>query len=100
MNLYGYICLSDIPKELVTEGKNGKKYLSIEVNELREPSQYGTTHAVKVSVKKEQKREGVNYYVGNLKPSKYGNNESDESKLQPTTAEQPPLPANDDDLPF
>lgn len=65
--------MSDIPKELVTTAQNGKKYLNIEVNELRQPSQYGATHSVKISVKKADRKEGVNYYIGNLKPSKYGN---------------------------
>ena len=31
MNYYGSICLSDIPKEVIKEGKNGKKYLNITV---------------------------------------------------------------------
>lgn len=101
-NLYGSICLSDIPKELITTSKNGKKYLNIEVNELRQPSQYGATHAVKMSVKKADRKEGVNYYIGNLKPSKFGN---DEPTPQVATAPATevahiPEPTNDDDLPF
>ena len=68
--------MSDIPKEMITTAQNGKKYLNIEVNELRQPSQYGATHSVKMSVKKADRKEGVNYYIGNLKPSKYGNNEA------------------------
>ena len=72
-NLFGSICLSDIPKELITTAKNGKKYLNIEVKLMRQPSQYGHTHTVKASVKKNERKEGVNYYIGNLKVSKYGN---------------------------
>lgn len=72
-NLFGSICLSDIPKELITTAKNGKKYLNIEVKLMRQPSQYGYTHTVKASVKKNERKEGVNYYIGNLKVSKYGN---------------------------
>ncbi len=72
MRLYGSICLSDIPKELIrTSEKNGKKYLNIEVNERREPSAYGNTHYVKATVKAAEKREGVNYYIGDLKPSQF-----------------------------
>ena len=29
MNLYGSICLSDIPKDLIQVGTNGKKYLKV-----------------------------------------------------------------------
>lgn len=63
-NLYGSLCLTDIPKELITTGKNGKKYLNIVVNKRREVSQFGMTHYVKAHCKKEQQREGVNYYIG------------------------------------
>lgn len=72
-NLYGSLCLTDIPKELITVGKNGKKYLNIVVNERRGVSQYGMTHYVKAYVKKDQAKEGVNYYIGELKPSDYQN---------------------------
>ena len=82
-NLYGSICLSDIPKELITESKNGKKYLNIEVTALRQPSQYGATHAVKMSVKKDDRKEGVNYYIGNLKPSKFGKEDATATQAAP-----------------
>lgn len=70
---YGSICLTDIPRELISTGKNGKKYLYIEIGERRQPSQFGATHYVKASVKQEQKRDGVNYYIGDLKPSRFDN---------------------------
>lgn len=99
-NLYGSICLSDIPKELITESKNGKKYLNIEVTALRQPSQYGATHAVKMSVKKADRKEGVNYYIGNLKPSKFGNEDAAQA-TPPVSAPQYEAPAtNNNDLPF
>lgn len=82
-NLYGSICLTDIPKELITTAQNGKKYLNIEVNEMKQPSQYGATHAVKASVKKADRKEGVNYFIGNLKPSKYGNGEATQAAPAP-----------------
>lgn len=106
VNLYGSICLSDIPKELITTSKNGKKYLNIEVNELRQPSQYGATHAVKMSVKKAERKDGVNYYIGNLKPSKFGNDNAETTANgAATVAAVPPAVVDDaltsdDDLPF
>lgn len=102
-NLFGSICLSDIPKELITTAKNGKKYLNIEIKQMRQPSQFGHTHTVKASVKRDERKEGVNYYIGNLKLSKYGN---DDAATTPSDAvEVPPVavndtPTNDDDLPF
>lgn len=92
-NLYGSLCLSDIPKELITTGKNGKKYLNIVVNKRREVSQFGMTHYVKAHCKKELQREGVNYYIGELKPSSYQNNNA-------TGQGASTAPENDDDLPF
>lgn len=68
-NLFGSICLTDIPKELITTATNGKKYLTIVVNERREPSRYGHTHYIKAYCKKENQRPDVNYYIGELKPS-------------------------------
>lgn len=92
-NLYGSLCLTDIPKELITVGKNGKKYLNIVVNERREVSQFGMTHYVKAHCKKEQQRDGVNYYIGELKPSDYqGGN------VAATAAA--PVVQKEDDLPF
>lgn len=104
-NLYGSICLSDIPKELITTSKNGKKYLNIEVNKLQKPSPYGATHAVKMSVKKGERKEGVNYYIGNLKPSKFGNDSAETSPQVAPAAAVPQTvvddaPIDDDDLPF
>ena len=93
-NLYGSICLSDIPKELITVGKNGKKYLNVVVNERREVSQFGMTHYVKAYCKKEQQREGVNYYIGELKPSDYHGNNSNEAHASA------PASNSEDDLPF
>lgn len=96
-NLYGSLCLSDIPKELITVGKNGKKYLNIVVNKRREVSQFGMTHIMsRLIVKKEQQREGVNYYIGELKPSSYQNNNA----AGQATSSAPGGENKEDDLPF
>lgn len=93
-NLYGSLCLTDIPKELITVGKNGKKYLNVVVNRRREASKFGMTHYVKAYCKKEQQREGVNYYIGELKPSDYQSNNA--VHVSPST----PASNEKDDLPF
>jgi hypothetical protein len=70
ISLYGSLCLSDIPKELISTGNNGKKYLNISIRQRREPSQWGHTHNVLVDVPKEQRAEGSKpIYIGNLKAS-------------------------------
>lgn len=106
VNLYGSICLSDIPKELITTAKNGKKYINIEVKLMRQPSQYGHTHTVKASVKKDERKEGVNYYIGNLKVSKFGG-DSEAQDSAPMGAVTPSsvdsefdVPNDPNDLPF
>lgn len=106
VNLFGSIRLSDIPKELITTAKNGKKYLNIEVKQMRQPSQYGHTHTVKASVKRDERKDGVNYYIGNLKVSKYGNdseaqNNSPMGMVMPTPTDSEFTTPNDpNDLPF
>ena len=51
MNYYGSICLSDIPKEVIKEGKNGKKYLNITVWERKLASEWGHTHTINTILK-------------------------------------------------
>jgi hypothetical protein len=68
-SLYGSICLSDIPKELITTGKNGKKYLNVCVDKRKQVSQYGATHYIKAYAKKGTIDPNTNLYIGDLKPS-------------------------------
>ena len=50
------ICLSDIPADRIKLfDKNGKKYLSIVVAELREADEYGNTHSIYISQTKEER---------------------------------------------
>jgi hypothetical protein len=69
--LYGSICLSDIPKELIKEvtlqDGTKKMYLNVAVVERREKSQFGHTHFITCSPKQEERKEGVNYFIGDLK---------------------------------
>ena len=96
MDLFGSICLSDIPKELIREGKNGKKYLSIEVRERREVGRFGDTHYVKAYCKAAERKDDVNYFIGDLKPSSYGTENA--AMPQPTTEKAVPGGVSLDDL--
>lgn len=54
-----YLCLSDIPKENIKIATNGKKYLNIIIAEMPETDNFGNTHAVSVSVPKEDRTNGI-----------------------------------------
>jgi hypothetical protein len=74
--LYGSICLSDIPKELfkkVATANGDKIYLNIGIGELKEPRTFTDggnertyTHYVTCAPKKDERKEGVNYFCGDL----------------------------------
>jgi ribosomal protein L15E len=52
------ICLSDLPKDFITEAKNGKKYINLKVQKKKEVDQYGKTHYVEIDTwKPEEKKE-------------------------------------------
>lgn len=88
--LYGSICLSDIPKELITKSeKNGKQYINIAVPKLKNKGKFNETHAITVNVPKDQRKpDDKTIFIGSLKTWE-GNN-----KAQNNSSSQ------DDDLPF
>lgn len=51
--LFLRICLTDIPRDLIREGNNGKKYISLNVGELQRPDEHGNDHYVSVYVPKD-----------------------------------------------
>jgi hypothetical protein len=98
--LIGSICLTDIPRELIKNVvcKDGvtRKYLNISVVEMKEKSQFGDTHFISCAPKKDERKDGVKYIIGNLKTY-------EAQAAQPTPAEidKAPVAADDDDsLPF
>ena len=103
-NLYGNLDLTVLGNlvrqhpELIREAefKDGKhKLLNIDVYQ-KQKDQYGNVATIKASCKKDQQKQGVNYYLANLKVSQYQNN-SQQQTQQPA----PPLaPQDDSDLPF
>ena len=50
------ICVSDIPKEHIQDGGNGKKYVRLNVSAKREADKYGNTHSISVDTWKPQKK--------------------------------------------
>lgn len=41
------ICLTDLPKEHINEYQ-GKKYINLEINEMKQPDKFGKTHTITV----------------------------------------------------
>ena len=95
--LFGSICLSDIPKSQIKKivTKNGEKlFLNVTIVPRKEPSQFGSTHFIRCSLKKEEQQDGVNYIFGDL--TEY----SPQPQITPETIEQAPAISEEDELPF
>ena len=106
-NLYGNLDLTVLGNlvrqhpELVREVdfKDGKhKLLNIDVFQKQQQDQYGNIATIKASCKKDQQKEGVNYYLANLKVSQYQNQNNQQQIQQP--APQQESNGGTDDLPF
>ncbi len=68
--LIGSICVSDIPKEKLTQAKNGKLYLNIDIWINADVDQYGNIGSVSVRQSKEQREaKEKKTYIGNFKKS-------------------------------
>lgn len=69
--LSGSICLSEIPREQMKKVmcKDGVEriYVNVAVIERKEKSQFGHTHFITCSPKKEERIEGKSYIFGDLK---------------------------------
>lgn len=72
-SLYGSICLSDIPREVMKKVvcKDGKTrvFVNLSAWPYREPKTFDGrvyTHYVSCAPKKEERKEGVNYLIGNF----------------------------------
>lgn len=90
------ICLSDIPKERIKIANNGKKYLAITVQDLREADEYGNTHSVYATqTKEEREAKEKRTYIGRGKAVVFEN-------ARPSVEQVAELPIADDtnDLPF
>lgn len=92
------ICLSDIPKALIRHANNGKAYIDININELREGAdERGNDHSVSVAVPKDRRNEFPDrLYIGRGKEWK------DEPHVGGTSFKnnKQELVDKDNDLPF
>lgn len=100
------ICLTDIPKERITLGKNKKKYLNICIGDRREVDKYGNDKTVYISQSKEEREAQIDkIYLGGGKTfdnfqSKPAAPREDLKYQDPVARNNYPEPEITDDLPF
>ena len=96
-HLYLYLCLSDIPKELIKEAANGKKYLKAIIRPRNEVDRDGYDHYVAAWVPKEKRNAGD-------RPAFFGRaqlKEYEDQQPQPRRSVPEDLPGDDaNPLPF
>ena len=106
-NLYGQIDLTVLGKlvrqhpDLVKKVnfKDGEHQLiNVDIFEKQQQDQYGNVATIKASCKKDQQKEGLSYYLANLKKSQYQNENQQQGR--PQTAAPQSQNDNSDDLPF
>lgn len=95
------ICLSDLPREMMRKGSNGKLYITLNVDKRREPDQWGQDLKVYVDQTKEQRTaHAPKTYVGGGKTFEF----ADASNTPPSEQEvQNVIPSRkekEDDVPF
>lgn len=69
------ICVSDIPKDKIYKGQNGKSYMNITVAERKEPDQYKNTHTVFMN-KSQAEQNDPTIYIGSGKEVIFNNQTS------------------------
>lgn len=101
-SLFGSICLSDIPREQMKKVmcKDGVEriFVNVFIGEKKNPQEFNGrvyTHSISCAPKKEERKDGVNYYFGDLQT--YA-----PQLITPTAEqiEQSPSVSPDEDLPF
>jgi hypothetical protein len=69
--------------------KDGEhQLLNIDIHNRKEADDHGNTAFIKASCKREEEREGVSYFIGDLKPSKF----TDQPQQQQQDNFDQPLP--------
>lgn len=102
-DLYGQIDLTalgniarnhpDAIRKVTFKDGSVHQMLNISVAARQQADQYGRTHYIKAGIKKAEQKDGVKYYVADLKPS------GGEQQAAPATAAAP-QPEQNGELPF
>jgi hypothetical protein len=70
----GSICVSDIDKSKLTQAKNGKLYLQVDIWINDQADNYGNTGSISIRQSKEEREAKTKKtYIGNLKPVEKSN---------------------------
>jgi hypothetical protein len=97
------IDLTKIDKSKIVEGKNGQKYYSLVVDELRTPDKYDNTHTVYQNQSKDERAAKTpKVYIGNGKEFKFNQQTAPQQQAQQPAPQTNPLHSQQavDDLPF
>lgn len=109
-SMYGQISLTKLGeiakkhpalvKEVTFKDGHKEKFLNISILVNDQPNQYGKIGAVRVDCKRDQQQQNLNYWIADLKPSQF----QDQQPAQQGNWEAPLPPIGDDDsngdLPF
>lgn len=97
------IDLTKIDKSKIVDGKNGQKYYSLVVDELRTPDKYNNTHTVYQNQTKEERTDKVaKVYIGNGKEFKFNQQSAPHQQVQQSAPVTNPLHSQQaiDEMPF
>ena len=75
-------------------------FINIDVYDKMQPDQFGNLGSIKVSCKKENRKENLKYYIANLKYSQYQDSAPANTQQSGGDTPPPPTDVNGDDLPF
>lgn len=97
------IDVTKIDKSKLVDGKNGQKYYSLVVDELRTPDKYDNTHTVYQNQSKEERAaKTAKVYIGNGKEFKFNQQSAPQQQVQQSAPVTNPLHSQESilDLPF
>lgn len=97
------IDLTKIDKSKIVDGKNGQKYYSLVVDELRTPDKFNNTHTVYQNQSKEERTDKVEkVYIGNGKEFKFNQQSAPQQQVQQSAPQTNPLHSQQaiNDMPF
>lgn len=114
-SMYGQISLTklwaitqqqkDLVKEVTFKDGHKEKLLNISILVNDQPNQYGKIGAVRVDCKRDQQQQNLNYWIADLKPSQFQDDQQPAPQPQQQSNWEAPIPPigqaeEEDDLPF
>ena len=82
------MCLSDLPKEKITEGKYGKKYINLILDKRKNEGKFGETHTLYVAQTEEERKEKTDkVYCGSGKEYIWENKTEQQEQPEPQRVE-------------